>query len=133
VCPRFSALSADEVSDLWLLAQQVAAFVEHDFKADSMSLVIQDGPAAGQSIPHVHIHVLPRRFFDTGDLEHNDEVYDMINAASKREAAARCAAVGCWNAHRSLPRRKGLCAAGRTWTRRQWSKPGRRWPPRRCG
>jgi diadenosine tetraphosphate (Ap4A) HIT family hydrolase len=40
-------------------------------QASSLTLAIQDGPAAGQTVPHVHIHVLPRR---GGDFEKNDEV-----------------------------------------------------------
>lgn len=47
---------------------------------------MQDGPAAGQSVPHVHIHILPRR---AGDFERNDQVYDAIEASSKQEASDR--------------------------------------------
>lgn len=35
----------------------------------------QDGPEAGQTVPHVHIHILPRK---VGDFERNDIVYDLI-------------------------------------------------------
>ena len=40
----------------------------------------QDGPEAGQTVPHVHVHVLPRR---AGDFENNDEVYDAINTSDQ--------------------------------------------------
>lgn len=40
----------------------------------------QDGPAAGQTVPHVHVHCLPRR---PGDLKRNDDVYDAIDDSSK--------------------------------------------------
>lgn len=40
-------------------------------------LGMQDGPAAGQTVPHVHVHVLPRR---AGDFKENDEVYGAIEA-----------------------------------------------------
>jgi len=35
----------------------------------------QDGPQAGQSVPHVHIHILPRK---NGDFENNDDIYDLV-------------------------------------------------------
>jgi diadenosine tetraphosphate (Ap4A) HIT family hydrolase len=40
--------------------------------------MMQDGPAAGQTVPHVHIHVLPRK---PGDFEKNDDVYDELDRA----------------------------------------------------
>jgi bis(5'-adenosyl)-triphosphatase len=36
----------------------------------------QDGSAAGQSVPHVHIHILPRRTTDFGG--NNDDVYPAL-------------------------------------------------------
>jgi diadenosine tetraphosphate (Ap4A) HIT family hydrolase len=42
-------------------------------------LAIQDGKDAGQTVPHVHVHVLPRR---SGDFQKNDDVYDAIDNAS---------------------------------------------------
>lgn len=40
----------------------------------------RDGAAAGQSVPHVHIHILPRRFTDfEGE---NDAVYPALEAFS---------------------------------------------------
>jgi len=45
--------------------------VERIFGASSSTLVIQDGKDAGQSVDHVHLHVMPRR---PGDFAQNDEV-----------------------------------------------------------
>lgn len=39
------------------------------------SFLVQDGPQAGQTVPHVHIHVIPRK---KGDFENNDEIYDAV-------------------------------------------------------
>ena len=50
------------------------------------SMCIQDGPAAGQTVPHLHVHLLPRKF---GDFEPNDKVYDAIDAASSDTALQR--------------------------------------------
>jgi predicted metal-dependent phosphotriesterase family hydrolase len=40
----------------------------------------QDGASAGQTVPHVHVHVLPRK---AGDFKENDEIYDAIDEAAK--------------------------------------------------
>lgn len=78
VVHRFADLNPAEVSDLWGLAQLVGKTLEPHYSAQSLTLAIQDGPAAGQTVPHVHVHVLPRR---PGDFEKNDEVYDELDRA----------------------------------------------------
>ncbi|KAK4492140.1 hypothetical protein RD792_002937 [Penstemon davidsonii] len=70
---RFADLSAEEISDLWLAAQKIGHQLEAYHKASSLTLTIQDGPQAGQTVPHVHVHILPRK---SGDFENNDEIYD---------------------------------------------------------
>ncbi|XP_053723518.1 bis(5'-adenosyl)-triphosphatase isoform X3 [Synchiropus splendidus] len=80
VCPlraveRFGQLRPEEVADLFSTAQRVANLVEKHFKASSLTIAIQDGPEAGQTVKHVHVHVLPRK---TGDFEKNDSVYNEL-------------------------------------------------------
>ncbi|KAK7218733.1 hypothetical protein V2G26_006736 [Clonostachys chloroleuca] len=36
------------------------------------NVALQDGPEAGQTVPHVHVHVIPRT---PDDLPRNDDVY----------------------------------------------------------
>lgn len=67
------------------LAKRVAGVMEQHCGVSALTLVIQDGADAGQTVPHVHVHVLPRR---KGDFEENDQVYDAIDAASQDQAAA---------------------------------------------
>ncbi|XP_021735321.1 bifunctional bis(5'-adenosyl)-triphosphatase/adenylylsulfatase FHIT-like isoform X1 [Chenopodium quinoa] len=88
VCPRrevkrFADLTGDETCDLWLTAQKIGSKLEHYHKASSLTLAIQDGPQAGQTVPHVHIHIIPRK---TGDFEKNDEIYDAIDVKEKELA-----------------------------------------------
>ena len=48
---------------------------------------------AGQTVPHVHIHILPRK---TGDFEKNDEVYDAIDEATKGMQMCAAEVCACW-------------------------------------
>ncbi|XP_048141464.1 bifunctional bis(5'-adenosyl)-triphosphatase/adenylylsulfatase FHIT isoform X2 [Rhodamnia argentea] len=85
ICPRrevkrFVDLSADETLDIWLAAKKVGGQLEHYHNASSLTFTIQDGPQAGQTVPHVHIHILPRK---AGDFKENDEVYDAIDEKEK--------------------------------------------------
>ncbi|XP_030058840.1 bis(5'-adenosyl)-triphosphatase [Microcaecilia unicolor] len=73
--PRFRDLSPPEVADLFGTAQRVACVMERHFGGTSLTISLQDGPEAGQTVPHVHVHVLPRR---AGDLPRNDSVYEKL-------------------------------------------------------
>ncbi|KAF5930676.1 hypothetical protein HYC85_031549 [Camellia sinensis] len=61
-------------------AQKVGSRLENYHKASSLTLTIQDGPQAGQTVPHVHIHILPRK---SGDFEKSDDAYDAIDEKEK--------------------------------------------------
>ncbi|CAI0560577.1 unnamed protein product [Linum tenue] len=85
VCPRrevkrFGDLTASETSDLWVTAQKVGSQLERFHGASSLTFAIQDGPQAGQTVPHVHIHIIPRK---ANDFEKNDEIYDAIDEKEK--------------------------------------------------
>ncbi|NWJ10651.1 FHIT triphosphatase, partial [Crypturellus undulatus] len=80
VCPlrpveRFRDLRPDEVADLFHTVQRVGDVVEKHFCGSSLNISVQDGPEAGQTVKHVHVHVLPRR---AGDFSRNDDVYKEV-------------------------------------------------------
>ena len=86
-CVRYlKDLTEDEYTDLWLTARRVQAMLE-THRSDSnvaFNVAVQDGKAAGQSVPHVHIHVLPRV---KGDFERNDDVYEELQEWAPRSTA----------------------------------------------
>ncbi|KAF9289354.1 hypothetical protein BGZ88_007799 [Linnemannia elongata] len=77
--PRFLDLSPEEVSDMFQSAQRIGKVIEKEYDATSLTIACQDGPAAGQTVPHCHVHVIPRRL---GDFVNNDDIYEKITAHS---------------------------------------------------
>lgn len=57
-------LSADEHTDLFRLLREVVVGMQ-DIEARSIG--VNDGVLAGQTVPHVHLHVIPRRVGDVPD------------------------------------------------------------------
>ncbi|ERS97920.1 hypothetical protein HMPREF1624_06091 [Sporothrix schenckii ATCC 58251] len=99
VCPkkphrRLTDLDAAEALDLLASVQVVQRMLAayyfdetpsraHDTEAvhkGSFNIAIQDGPEAGQTVPHVHVHVLPRIRGATAKiaLTEADELYEKM-------------------------------------------------------
>lgn len=57
--PKVQGLDRAEVSDLFAMVQTIASRIESAMSADAM-ITVHNGPDAGQVIPHVHVHVIPR-------------------------------------------------------------------------
>lgn len=72
---RFEELTSDEVSDLFLCVHRIAPVLQQAHSSTSLTIAIQDGKEAGQSVEHVHVHVLPRK---QGDFPKNDDVYEKV-------------------------------------------------------
>ncbi|KAI9229121.1 MAG: fragile histidine triad protein [Piptocephalis tieghemiana] len=73
---RFADLTPEEVSDLFLSAQRVGSVLERVYQGEALTMVVQDGAAAGQTVPHVHVHLIPRR---PEDWANNDDIYEALN------------------------------------------------------
>jgi diadenosine tetraphosphate (Ap4A) HIT family hydrolase len=61
----FTDLTAMEVEQLALCGQRIAKALKQGFDGcEAVTFSLADGAAAGQDVPHTHLHVVPRR---TGD------------------------------------------------------------------
>ncbi len=63
---NYFVLSIKEQMALWMMVNKVKAHLQNRFNPDGFNIGINIQEAAGQSIPHCHIHVIPRY---TGDVE----------------------------------------------------------------
>ena len=61
---RLLELSRDEVADLWLLAIGLADRNTEQWGTADFNIGLNEGPLAGQTIGHVHLHLIPRRAGD---------------------------------------------------------------------
>lgn len=63
----FFELSADERHDLLALLDSAKAELDQEFKPQAYNIGINDGAAAGQTVAHLHIHLIPRYEGDRPD------------------------------------------------------------------
>lgn len=64
--PSISGLTQKQAKSLFAILEKSREIVEQDFNPDGFNIGINDGEAAGQSVMHLHIHLMPRYF---GDME----------------------------------------------------------------
>ncbi|HEY6982638.1 HIT family protein [Reyranella sp.] len=88
--PTVDVIPADMLAAVARTAQQVAKAAMKVLAPEGMNLVQANGSAAGQSVPHLHIHVMPRRVGDDvslnwtpapGDMKAIEAVADKLRAA----------------------------------------------------
>ncbi len=61
----FFGLSEQERSELFSMLDRAKLLLDEEFQPQGYNIGINDGAAAGQTVPHLHVHLIPR--FD-GDL-----------------------------------------------------------------
>src|SRR5688572_24666703 len=61
----FTGLTAAEAAEVALCGQRIAAALKRGaVPCDGITFSLADGAAAGQDVPHAHLHVIPRLFAD---------------------------------------------------------------------
>jgi len=65
--PDLLGLSTQELDDMWHLARRLCTELAAELGADGFNLGVNVGRAAGQTVAHAHLHVMPRYLGDTGD------------------------------------------------------------------
>ncbi|KAF2433340.1 HIT domain protein [Tothia fuscella] len=77
--PRIKDLTAAEITDLFSTVQRVSRTIERVFNATALNIAIQDGEEAGQSVPHIHAHIIPRKNADLDNRGGKDAVYEIMD------------------------------------------------------
>lgn len=71
-------LSDSELAELMIFSKRVVEFLLKAFKADAFNWTIQDGEPAGQTVPHMHLHLIPRK---EDDLPSPGDWYPLLKKA----------------------------------------------------
>lgn len=56
---RLEQLNETEIADLFQAVQDCCHLLKRVYHAKAFSILIQDGKLSGQSIPHLHVHIVP--------------------------------------------------------------------------
>jgi histidine triad (HIT) family protein len=87
--PMVDTIPPDVLSAVVKSAQRIAKALMTELKPVGVNLLQANGPGAGQSVPHLHIHVMPRRANDgvslnweykPGDRAEIEAIYKRLKA-----------------------------------------------------
>ena len=62
-------LSEDEIADFFSFARTITSFLCNTYGADAYDWSLQEGEEAGQSVDHLHLHIIPRKPADMAEGE----------------------------------------------------------------
>ncbi len=74
----FSEMSHLEMQSVMFFVNQVRQILENVFPSNGFNLTLQDGESAGQTIEHIHFHIIPRV---TNDLPDPGDWYPKLKKA----------------------------------------------------
>jgi diadenosine tetraphosphate (Ap4A) HIT family hydrolase len=81
----FTELSQEERDALLNMSARVADVLRGKFGAEGFNFAWNEGTSAGQSVEHLHVHIVPRKTGDTGVLGY--EPREFLYRPGSRETA----------------------------------------------
>jgi bis(5'-adenosyl)-triphosphatase len=69
-------LPDEKLGEMMIFARKVTRVLTSVFKSTGFDWTIQDGETAGQTVPHLHLHIIPRQ---ANDLPEGEEWYSKIH------------------------------------------------------
>jgi histidine triad (HIT) family protein len=76
---RFTDMEGKDASALFTSVNKISKVLENTLKLEGMNVGINNGEIAGQTVPHVHVHIIPRR---AGDGEGNMHTIVELNPST---------------------------------------------------
>lgn len=81
---KISELEAEDLSGLMAALQKVTRAIEDSIGPEGLNIFVNQGEAAGQIVPHLHIHIVPRAKDDglkvpTAKVEMTEEGFKEIS------------------------------------------------------
>lgn len=90
ICPirhvgSFDELAEEELMAMMELRGRLKVAMQKAFGATGFNYAVNEGAVAGQSVPHLHLHMLPRKDGDTGITKY--EPRDFLYRPGSREVS----------------------------------------------
>ena len=94
VVPREHAVLMTDINETaamrtFRVARKLAGVARHTLGASGINLIVMDGEAAYQDVPHFHVHVIPRYAGDGFSLSFPPSYGEPVERTALDDAAAR--------------------------------------------
>jgi diadenosine tetraphosphate (Ap4A) HIT family hydrolase len=63
----FFDMQPSEVEEMYSLMAEIKEKLEEDYQPDGYTIAVNDGRAAGRTVDHLHVHLIPRYKGDVAD------------------------------------------------------------------
>jgi histidine triad (HIT) family protein len=80
---KLQEIEFDQITHLFKLVHKILSPIEKGTAVRSTLIAIHNGKDAGQVIPHIHVHIVPRRAGDGGSAIHS--MFDSSHRLSEEE------------------------------------------------